>query len=236
MTDNFVYLQPAYILAQRKYRETSLIIDVLTRDFGRIALLAKGVRKAKSKTAGLLQTFIPLEVSYFGKSDLKTLSHVEISGGHDGLQGIALYCGFYVNELITCFLHKYDPHPEVFDCYKACIAKLLETAIIEETLRIFELDLMTACGYGLILDYDANNTPIKPELTYHFDLEQGAIPAIDGQFSGKTLIALNDKQLIDAKTLLEAKLLMRKVIATYLNGKPLKSRAVINQIMQHLEK
>ena len=95
---------------------------------------------------------------------------------------------------------------------------------------------MTTCGYGLVLDYDANNTPIKPELTYHFDLEQGAIPARDGQFSGKTLIALNDKQLIDTQTLLEAKLLMRKVIATYLNGKPLKSRAVINQIMQHLEK
>ena len=117
------------------------------------------------------------------------------------------------------------------DGEKACIAKLLETATIEETLRIFELDLMTACGYGLVLDYDTNNTPIKPELAYHFDLEQGAIPATDGQFSGKTLIALNDKQLIDAKTLLEAKLLLRKAIATYLNGKPLKRRAVFTQIL-----
>jgi DNA repair protein RecO (recombination protein O) len=100
MTDNAVYLQPAFILQQRKFRETSLIIDVLTRDFGRISLLAKGVRKAKSKTAGLLQPFIPLTLSYVGKSELKTLTDVEITQPFIQLQGLAVYCGFYVNELI----------------------------------------------------------------------------------------------------------------------------------------
>ncbi len=236
MTDNIVYLQPAYILAQRKYRETSLIIDVLTQDFGRISVLAKGVRKVKSKTAGLLQAFIPLKISYFGKTDLKTLSHVEMAEATESLQGIGLYCGFYVNELITCFLHKYDPHPEVFEYYKTCISQLIASANIEETLRYFELDLMTVCGYGLALDYDTNNTQINSASMYHFDLEQGAICAIDGHFSGTTLIALNHRQQLTTQTLLEAKFLMRRVIATHLNGKPLKSRAVINQIMQHLEK
>ncbi len=236
MIDNIVYLQPAYILGQRKYRETSLIIDALTQDFGRISLLAKGVRKTKSKTAGLLQAFQPLKISYFGKSDLKTLSHVEVSGEFDNLKGIALYCGFYVNELITCFLHKYDPHPDVFICYKKCLAKLISDSNIEASLRIFELDLIEATGYGLTLDYDANSNKIDLFSNYHFDVEQGAIPAPDGQVSGKTLLALKAKQLLEPQTLLEAKLIMRKVIATYLNGKPLKSRAVINQIMQHLEK
>ena len=236
MIDNIVYLQPAYILGQRKYRETSLIIDALTQDFGRISLLAKGVRKTKSKTAGLLQAIQPLKISYFGKSDLKTLSHVEVSGEFDNLKGIALYCGFYVNELITCFLHKYDPHPDVFICYKKCLAKLISDSNIEASLRIFELDLIEATGYGLTLDYDANSNKIDLFSNYHFDVEQGAIPAPDGQVSGKTLLALKAKQLLEPQTLLEAKLIMRKVIATYLNGKPLKSRAVINQIMQHLEK
>ena len=236
MTEHTVYLQPAYILAQRKYRETSLIIDILTQDFGRIALLAQGVRKPKSKTAGLLQAFLPLNISYFGKSDLKTLSHVEVSGEFDTLQGIALYCGFYVNELITCFLHKYDPHPDVFICYKKCLARLISDPNIEANLRIFELELIEATGYGLTLDYDGNNNKIDPLSTYHYDIEQGAIPAVDGQISGKTLLALKAKQLLEPQTLLEAKLIMRKVIATYLNGKPLKSKAVINQIMQHLEK
>ncbi|MEY3882498.1 MAG: repair protein RecO [Pseudomonadota bacterium] len=123
MTDNAVYLQPAFILQQRKFRETSLIIDVLTRDFGRITILAKGVRKAKSKTAGLLQPFMPLSLSYFGKTELKTLTTVEISKSFEHLQGLALYCGFYVNELITCFLHKYDPHPEVFELYEECLIR-----------------------------------------------------------------------------------------------------------------
>ena len=236
MTENTVYLQPAYILAQRKYRETSLLIDILTQDFGRISLLAQGVRKPKSKTAGLLQAFLPLNISYFGKSDLKTLSHVEVLGEFDTLQGIALYCGFYVNELITCFLHKYDPHPDVFIYYKNCLARLISDPNIEASLRIFELELIEATGYGLELDYDANSNKIDPLLSYHFDVEQGAIPAVDGQISGKTLLALKAKQLLEPQILLEAKLIMRKVIATYLNGKSLKSRAVINQIMQHLEK
>ena len=146
MTDSAVYLQPAFILQQRKFKETSLILDVLTRDFGRVSLLAKGVRKAKSKTAGLLQPFIPLAVSYLGKTELKTLTHVEIIPPFIQLQGLALYCGFYVNELVGCFLHQYDPHPEVFAYYGECLSSLSDSSKIEAALRIFELDLNGCCG------------------------------------------------------------------------------------------
>jgi DNA repair protein RecO (recombination protein O) len=235
MTDRAVYLQPAFILQQRKFRETSLIIDVLTRDFGRVSLLAKGVRKAKSKTAGLLQPFVPLTLSYFGKSELKTLTDVEITQPFIQLQGLAIYCGFYVNELIGCFLHQYDPHPEVFTCYETCLSGLSDSSTIETALRIFELDLLDAVGYGLQLNHDfPNGRAIQPLTLYHFNVEQGPIEATDGSFSGKTLQALQLRQLTDPQVLAEAKMLMRKVIATYLNGKPLKSRAVINQIIQHL--
>jgi DNA repair protein RecO (recombination protein O) len=235
MTDNAVYLQPAFILQQRKFRETSLIIDVLTRDFGRISLLAKGVRKAKSKTAGLLQPFIPLTLSYVGKSELKTLTDVEIIQPFIQLQGLAVYCGFYVNELIGCFLHQYDPHPEVFAYYKKCLSCLSDSSKIEATLRIFELDLMDAVGYGLQLDYDFHHDKaIQPLTNYRFNVEQGPIEASDGSFSGKTLQALKSRQFTDPQVLAEAKILMRKVISVYLHGKPLKSRAVINQIIQHL--
>ena len=235
MTNSAVFLQPAFILQQRKYRETSFIIDALTRDFGRISLLAKGVRKTKSPTAGLLQPFRPLNVSYFGKAELKTLTNVEITKPFEPLQGVALYCGFYVNELITCFLHKYDPHPEVFELYETCLSCLLEPSTIEASLRIFELDLLTAVGYGLQLDYDAHNkTPIRSATNYHYNEEQGPLEAPDGTYSGKTLLALKSRLLNDSHTLHQAKLLMRTVISVYLQGKPLKSRAVINQIMHHL--
>jgi DNA repair protein RecO (recombination protein O) len=235
MTDNAVYLQPAFILQQRKFRETSLIIDVLTRDFGRVTILAKGVRKPKSKTAGLLQPFIPLSLSYFGKTELKTLTTVEISKSFDQLQGLALYCGFYVNELITCFLHKYDPHPEVFELYEECLIRLFNASEIETALRIFEVDLMAAVGYGLQLDFDSHNNKEVQQLSkYHYNVEQGPVEAANGAYSGKTLLALNSRALSDSQILQEAKILMRTVISVYLHGKPLKSRAVINQIIHHL--
>lgn len=235
MSDSAVYLQPAFILQQRNFKETSLIIDVLTRDFGRVSLLAKGVRKTKSKTAGLLQPFIPLTLSYFGKAELKTLSDVEITQPFHQLQGLALYCGFYINELVGCFLHHYDPHPDVFAYYGECLSRLSDSSKIETALRIFELDLMDAVGYGLQLEYDFHNgKPVDPLQKYHFNVEQGPLEALDGHFSGKTLQALKSREFIDPQVLIEAKILMRTVIAVYLHGKPLKSRAVINKIIQHL--
>lgn len=234
MTDTAVYLQPAFILQHRKYRETSLIIDVLTRDFGRISLLAKGVRKAKSKTAGLLQPFLPLAISYAGKAELKILTDVEIIQPFTELKGLALYCGFYINELVRFFLHKYDPHPEVFAYYEECLSRLSDSSKIEAALRIFELDVMDNIGYGLQLKQDAGNKkPINPSKKYVFNVELGPIKAENGPFSGKTLQAMSARELTDPEVLAEAKILMRTVIDTYLQGKPLKSRTVINKIMKH---
>lgn len=235
MTDSFVYLQPAFILQQHKFRETSLIVDLLTRDFGRVSLVAKGVRKAKSKTAGQLQPFIPLTISYFGKTELKTLTDVEIIQPFIQLTGLALYCGFYVNELVGSFLHLYDPHPEVFASYDQCLSGLSDSSKIEAALRIFELDLMDAAGYGLQLEYDFHNEkPVHPLSNYHFNVEYGPVEAPDGHFSGKTLQALKSREFTDPQVLLDAKKLMRTVIAAYLHGKPLKSRTIINKITKHL--
>ncbi|MDD5580982.1 MAG: DNA repair protein RecO [Methylobacter sp.] len=234
MTDTTVYLQPAFILQHRKYRETSLIIDILTRDFGRLSLLAKGVRKAKSKTAGLLQPFIPLAISYMGKAELKTLTDVEVTRPFSELKGVGLYCGFYINELIGFFLHKYDPHPEVFAYYEECLSRLSDPSKIESALRIFELDLMANIGYGLQLKLDAGNKiPIDPSKKYQFDVELGPVEAENGRFSGQTLQAMSMRTLTDPQVLAEAKILMRTVVDTHLQGKPLKSRTVINKIMQH---
>jgi DNA repair protein RecO (recombination protein O) len=267
MTESAVYLQPAFILQQRKYRESGLIIDVLTRDFGRISLLAKGVRKAKSKTAGMLQPFIPLLISYLGKAELKTLTGVErlvdsvpASGIHsipgdrqassrlalgihsipgdiiqpfNEIKGLALYCGFYINELVVCFLHKYDPHPEVFSDYGECLCALSRGANLEAALRLFELNLMEYTGYGLQLEHDDNQKPIEPSKRYDFNAGRGPVEAANGQFSGKTLQALSARELTDPQVLSEAKILMRMVIDVYLQGRELKSRAVINKIMKH---
>ncbi|MGR8980226.1 MAG: DNA repair protein RecO [Gammaproteobacteria bacterium] len=235
MSDSVVYLQPAFILQHRNYRESSLLVDAFTRDFGRISLLAKGVRKPKSRSRGLLQPFIPLAVSFTGKAELKTLTCVEIVPPYAVLNGLALYCGFYVNELAVCFLHKYDPHPEVFAQYAECLSQLASGMPIEPVLRNFEINLIDRIGYGLQLEYDAvNRKPVEPSKNYHFDIEQGPLEADDGDYSGKTLQAISSRDFTDPAVLNQAKALIRRVLDVYLQGKPLKSRAVFNSIMKQL--
>jgi DNA repair protein RecO (recombination protein O) len=235
MTCNAVYGQPGFILIHRKYRETSLIIDVFTRDFGRVSLLAKGVRKAKSKTAALLQPFMPLSFSYVGNRELKILTQVDIFQAALELKGLALYCGFYVSELVMCFLHQYDPHPDVFIDYTYCLAALATAtgSEIEVALRLFEINLIEKIGYGLQLELDfISGMPVNTAKNYGFNVENGPYEDGSGFLSGSTLQALSSRALNDAKVLGEAKLLMRTVIDVYLQGRPLKSRQVINQIIK----
>jgi DNA repair protein RecO (recombination protein O) len=235
MSDSVFYSQPAFILHQRHYRESSLIIDVLTQELGRISLIAKGVRKTKSKTVGLLRPFVALSLSFVGKSDLRTLTDVEAVGLPNELTGVALYCGFYVNELVCHFLHKDDPHPEVFKDYQECLSKLAKGAQIEAALRIFELNLMDNIGYGVNLGYDAlHGQPINPNKKYLFNKDEGLIEDMGGQFSGSALQAIKQRQFGNPSVLSEAKLLMRTVIDAHLHGKQLKSRSVINSIVKRL--
>ncbi|MDA1342388.1 MAG: DNA repair protein RecO [Proteobacteria bacterium] len=235
MSDTVVHSQPAYILHQQNYRESSLIIDALTRDFGRISLIAKGVRKAKSKTAGVLRPFVALSLSYLGKSDLRTLTDAEMLDQTKELPGLSLYCGFYINELVCNFLHKDDPHPVVFQDYQDCLKQLALGLHIEAALRMFELKLMDNIGYGVQLDYDLRHErPIVTNKQYMFTKDDGLIEDVNGQFSGSALLAMQQRQFDEPDVLSVAKLLMRAVIDSHLQGKQLKSRSVINNIVKRL--
>lgn len=233
MSEYAVHLQPGFILHYRNYKETSLILDVLTEDFGKVSMLAKGVRKNRSKTLGLLQPFVPLNISFVGKSELKTMSQVEARPPLLNLAGISLYCGFYVNDLAHHFLHQYDPHPEVFWSYRDCLTGLSENKSIEEVLRLFEVSLLEYTGYGLQLEQDiTTGKPIEPGKQYQFNVDQGAVEAENGPFSGATFIALREKHLQSDKILAEAKRLMRGVIDFHLQDKKLKSRELISKIIK----
>jgi DNA repair protein RecO (recombination protein O) len=235
MTENRVYLQPAYILQQRDYRESSLIIEAFTRDFGRVSVLAKGVRKAKSKSQGLLQPFIPLRLTFLGKAELKTLTDVELAGPFQPLAGLALYCGFYLNELIAAFLHKDDPHPELFADYRQCLADLQQGERLEASLRNFELNLIEKTGYGLQLAYDASHgIPVDPVKHYRLDADLGPVEAEDGAYAGKILLAIQARNFSDPEVLAGAKVLLRQVLDHLLHGKPLNSRKVLNEIIKRL--
>jgi DNA repair protein RecO (recombination protein O) len=247
MTETLVECQPAFILQHRHYRETSVILDLFTRDYGIVGVLAKGVRKPKSRTAGLLQPFKALTVSYCGKAELKTLTQVELQPTPLNLTGLALYCGYYMNELISLFCHKHDPHPDVYADYAACLQQLANAVTLEDTapftpplqlervLRLFELNLMQHIGLALLTDHDAlSETPIKATARYFFQADRGAVEHSEGPISGKTIQALQAKAFTDIQTLREAKKIMRRVIHFHLQGKPLKSRGILAKIFSQL--
>ena len=122
--DGKVLGQPGFVLHSYPYKETSLIVDMFTRDFGRIGVVAKGAKRPLSKLRGVLQTFQPLSISFSGKSELRTLIDAEWVGGMLPLEKTALLCGFYLNELLVKLLARDDPHPKLFDHYVATLNEL----------------------------------------------------------------------------------------------------------------
>lgn len=237
MEGHKVFLQHGYILQHKPFRESSLILDVLTRDYGLISLLAKGVRKAKSRTAGVLLPFSLLKFSYQDRLDLKLLLDVEYQTQH-ALSHISLYCGFYVNELIQRFLQRQDPDPELFDRYQRVLVELalLADESPDNCLRRFELDLLRHAGYEVLLDTDiSTGRPVIAGERYCYQPNEGMIKDHEGPMDGEVLLALaKGEDLYEVTHLQQAKLLLRGLLAPHLQAKPLKSRAVLAKVMQFL--
>lgn len=234
MGESAVYLQPAYILQHRPYRESSVLLEVFTRDFGIVSMLAKGVRKEKSKMAGVLQPFSLLMLSYLDKHELKVLTQAEYVYSHS-LRRLGLYCGFYVNELVQMLLHKHDPHPDLFFRYQACLNALLDDESIEQGLRYFELDLLDQAGYGVQLDVEQiANMHIDIRRRYKFVSGLGMVEDNEGCVGGETLLALAARKPLHGVALAEAKQLLRNMLNVHLHGRPLKSRDVLAKIIRYL--
>ena len=138
--------QPGFVLHSYPYKETSLIVDVFTRDYGRIALVAKGAKRPLSKLRGVLQTFQPLSLSWSGKSEIRTLISAEWVGGLPPLEKSALLCGFYLNELLVKLVARDDPHPALFDHYVATLNQLAHQEPAPIVLRQFERALLKETG------------------------------------------------------------------------------------------
>lgn len=220
----------AFLLHSYPYSETSLILEVFARAHGRLALLARGARRPRSALRGVLQAFQPLELSWFGGGEVKTLAKVEWLGGQPLLAGPALLAGFYLNELLLKLLPREDPHPDLFDAYGIALATLGRGALDAAELRRFEKTLLRELGYGLRLDHDIHGRPIEAQQSYRYQIERGAVPAAEtvvGQpLSGKTLRDLAEDNYADPRTLSEAKQLMRVLLTHYLDGQPLQTRRV----------
>lgn len=227
--------EPAWLLHHRPFRDSSQILDILSLDQGRLAVVAKGSRGAKSKLRGILRPFLPLQLSWFIRSDLGTLTGAEMNGAPLSLSGDALLSGYYVNELILKLLHRHDPQPEIFAAYSRTIERLAGGKEVAAYLRQFEIELLRILGYALNLDHDTETTePLRPQQQYEYRVEQGLVPVSDRDgpmvFRGAEIDAIRNQQFADPAVLKNAGSLLRNVIAYHLDGKELKSRKVLKDM------
>lgn len=222
-------LEAAYVLHSRPWRETSLVVDALSRHHGRVGLVARGARRPHSGLKARLIPFQPLTLAWFGKSGLRTLHDAEWQGGGMLLRGHALMCGFYLNELLLRLLAEGDAHETLFDRYAGALRALQGATDVEPVLRRFELDLLSELGYAQPLAHRADGGDIDPAQRYAFQPGVGVLPRStpDACYLGRTLLDLATGNLEDATTLAEGKLLMRALLAHYLGDKPLATRQLL---------
>ena len=228
--------EPAFVLHSYPFRETSLLVEIFSRQHGRIPVVARGARRPKSAVRGLLMSFQPLSLSWFGKNELRTLHSAEWQGGQPLLQGNALLCGFYLNELLLNLMVRDDPHEQLFDYYQQTLQRLAHGADMAATLRCFEKHLLQELGYALLLAHEAGSTqPIDPDLSYRYIVERGAIRDTvvveDGLLiSGKTLLDIAADDYTDAQSARQGKQLMRMLLNHHLDGKLLHTRELIKEL------
>ncbi|MDR1648528.1 MAG: DNA repair protein RecO [Zoogloeaceae bacterium] len=220
--------QPAYVLHTRPWRETSLLAEIFSRNHGRVALLARGARRPQSPLRGLLMGFQPLALSWSGKGEVKTLIKAEWQGGQPLLSGQALFCGYYLNELLMRLLPREDAHPLLFEGYARILLQLaFGEGETEAPLRAFERALLGELGYGLTLTHDRDGAALEAESRYHYAIESGSCRVASGtpgSVAGQTLLDMATDDYRNPATRGEAKQLMRRLLAHYLEGVELESR------------
>ena len=221
-------LHPAFILHRRPYSNTSLLLECFTASYGRFPVIAKGINNKRSGLNGLLQPFSSLLIDWCGKGEVKTLVTCEPGDSVIRLSKKALYCGFYLNELMMRLLERLDPHARLFESYSESLHKLADGIDVEQVLRRYELILLAELGYGVNLSLEAETgDPVDPEKCYRYVVEHGPVlmgSESDFSISGSTLLALERGDQLNTKERKEARALMRRVLTHYLGDKPIKSR------------
>ena len=223
----------AYLLHRRKYRETSAILEILSQQYGRVSCIGKGIfSERKNNPARVIQPFQSLQMAWVGKSALPTVTTFEAGEQTFNLQGDALYCGMYVNELIVRLVGRGEANTGLFSLYESVLGDLANQQLaVEQTLRRFEKYFLDVCGYGLLLNCEGDSgEPIDAARHYYYHPEHGPelekIAVDDIAVSGLMLLKFANDEPLDPHELYQAKQLMRHILSHYLGDKPLASRSL----------
>jgi DNA repair protein RecO (recombination protein O) len=227
-------LEQAFVLHRRDYANTSLLLEIFSGTHGRFPAIAKGAKRGRAPPAVLLQPFTPLWLSWSGRGEVRTLARVEAAGGALNLPGKALFCGFYLNELLMRLVGRNDPQQDLFAFYHAALTRLAQGADLDSPLRQFELRLLQDAGYALDLEQEWDTRrAVAAGRTYVYEPERGMRAAAGSEegptVGGETLLALAAGRALSGAAAREARGLLRAALAPYLGTRPLKSRELFQQ-------
>lgn len=228
-------ITPAFVLHSRAFKETSLIVDVFSLLHGRVSLLARGVRaNHKNNRKALLQAFQPLQVSWVGRGELKTLKLLEANGMPFRLQGVANLSGLYLNELLYKLLAQWDPQPELFELYNWALSELQESDKPQLILREFELSFLELVGYAVDWQYDIQGDLIEARFNYCYVPQQGFSHQVDSnhkgiEISGQLILSVANRDWTQKGSLALARKVSRTIIDSLLGSKELYSRKLLQQ-------
>ncbi|MFA5631600.1 MAG: DNA repair protein RecO [Porticoccaceae bacterium] len=225
----------AFVLHTRPFRETSQLVNLFGREYGRFSAVSRSSRSKNRRGGPLLQPFCLLQAEWRGTSDLKSLISAEALEIHL-LQGSNLYIGLYLNELLSRLVHEHEPHQELFEQYHYMLSLLATETDVEPHLRIFEFNLLQDLGYGFPLDMDAaSGEPVEALRNYVFVAGEGMVAAGRGASgaiaSGAQLQMIAAGDYSDSAVRACAKRLARAALAPLLGARPLYSRELFRGAM-----
>ena len=242
MSSHRINHEPVFMLASAPWRESSLWLEVYSRRYGRVALLARSARKRMSELRGVLVPFVPMSASWYGSQELKTLHRAEWLGGWPQPQGRALFSGLYVNELMLKLTAREDPMPELYDIFAETMQTLCREPNHIAALRRFEWQLLLHSGYALDLQHDVHGNEIDPEAQYWLRPEEALLPLAEANglgnqqqsgiaVDGSSLIQLRQGEFADGVSLQQA-LKINRLLIDFRIPEGIKSRQVLQQLQQ----
>jgi DNA repair protein RecO (recombination protein O) len=233
--------EPAFVLHARPWRETSLLLEVLTEQHGRLGLVARGVTgPRKHVLRAALQPLQMIRLDADLRGELARLVSAEAVDTAPRLQGDAMLAAFYLNELVLRLAPRHDPVPELFEAYGRARGRLGSSESLAWTLRVFERDLLEALGFGFALDVDADGQAIDAAARYVLEPEQGPRRLVldrgrserSSAATGRALLCLAEDTMPPSEDLASLRLALRQVLVHYLGARGLKSWEMAGDLRQ----
>ena len=233
---NRIDSEPAFLLSATPWRDTSLLAGLFSRDYGRVVVVARSARKRQSELRGVLVPFVPVQVAWYGKEELKTLHRAEWLGGWPQPQGRALFSGLYLNELVWKLTAREDPHTKLYDALAEAHREICTRNNHVAALRRFEWRLLTELGYAPDLLHDTDGAAVEAEKQYLLQAEQAPLLLASAPnnangitASGSTLLQLHAGRFDNGESLQQA-LQITRMLLDFRLPEGIKSRRILQQI------